>query len=282
MPAASMPDTAVTLPGEARMKVNAVPATVLTAIDESIGTITLNHGRVNPLSKQLIDDICSALQYMRSESVHVVILRAPKGAKVFSAGHDVKELPTNGRDPLTYGDPLRHAVRTIETHPAPIIAMVEGSVWGGACELVMGCDLVVAASDATFALTPAKLGIPYNLSGMLNFLKVGGIHLIKEMLFTAQPVAAGRLAAAGVINHVVPGEELESFTMTLAKRITETSPLVHRILKEELRVLANAHPLNPEAYERIQSLRREVYDSDDYQEGIRAFFEKRKPAFRGR
>jgi len=264
------------------MKVNAVPATVLTAIDESIGTITLNHGRVNPLSKQLIDDICSALQYMRSESVHVVILRAPKGAKVFSAGHDVKELPTNGRDPLTYGDPLRHAVRTIETHPAPIIAMVEGSVWGGACELVMGCDLVVAASDATFALTPAKLGIPYNLSGMLNFLKVGGIHLIKEMLFTAQPVAAGRLAAAGVINHVVPGEELESFTMTLAKRITETSPLVHRILKEELRVLANAHPLNPEAYERIQSLRREVYDSDDYQEGIRAFFEKRKPAFRGR
>lgn len=211
-----------------------------------------------------------------------VILRAAKGAKVFSAGHDVRELPTNGRDPLTYNDPLRHAVRMLELHPAPVIAMVEGAVWGGACELVMACDLVVAAAGAQFALTPAKLGVPYNLTGTMNFLKVAGIHLVKEMLFTAQPVPAERLAATGVINYVVPLEQLESFTLELATHITETSPLVHRILKEEVRVLANAHPLNPEAYERIQSLRREVYDSSDYQEGIRAFFEKRKPVFRGK
>lgn len=264
------------------MQVDQSLATVSTTTEDLIGTITLNHGKVNPLSKQLIDDICVALERMKSESVQVVILRAPKGAKVFSAGHDVGELPTNGRDPLTYNDPLRQVVRTIEAHPAPIIAMVEGSVWGGACELVMGCDLVIATTEATFALTPAKLGIPYNLVGMLNFLKVAGMHLIKEMLFTAQPVSAARLAAAGVINHVVSSEELESFTLMLARRMTETSPLVHRILKEELRVLANAHPLNPEAYERIQSLRREVYDSNDYQEGIQAFFEKRKPVFQGK
>lgn len=257
-------------------------ATVISKTEDSIGTILLNHGKVNILSRQLIEDICAALEQMKSDSLQVVILRAAKGAKVFSAGHDVRELPTNGRDPLTYNDPLRHVVRTIESHPAPIIAMVEGSVWGGACELVMGCDLVIAASDATFALTPARLGIPYNLSGTLNFLKVAGMHIIKEMLFTAEPISAERLAAAGVINHVVPRQELETFTMNLARRITETSPLVHRILKEELRVLGNAHPLTPEAYERIQSFRREVYDSSDYQEGIRAFFEKRKPVFRGK
>lgn len=257
-------------------------STALTQINGPIGTITLNHGKVNTLSRALIEDICAALQRMEAEGVQVVILRAAKGVKVFSAGHDVRELPTNGRDPLTYSDPLRHVIRTIEAHPAPIIAMVEGSVWGGACELVMGCDLVVAADDASFALTPARLGIPYNLSGTLNFLKVAGMHLIKEMLFTAAPMTASRLAAAGVINHVVPREQLEGFTMEVARRITETSPLVHRILKEELRVLGNAHPLNPEAYERIQSLRREVYDSSDYQEGIKAFLEKRKPAFRGK
>jgi methylmalonyl-CoA decarboxylase len=257
-------------------------ATVLITSENSIGTITLNQGKVNTLNRQLIEDICAGLEQMKSESAQVVILRAAKGVKVFSAGHDVRELPTNGRDPLTYNDPLRHAVRTIENHPAPIIAMVEGSVWGGACELVMACDLVVAASDSTFALTPARLGVPYNLSGTLNFLKVAGMHLVKEMLFTAQPVAAGRLGTVGVINQVVPREQLEAVTMELAKRITETSPLVHRILKEEMRVLSNAHPLNPEAYERIQSLRREVYDSDDYQEGIKAFLEKRRPAFQGK
>lgn len=258
------------------------PASVLTKIDGSLGTVTLNHGKVNALSKRLIDDVCAALEQMRSESVQVVILRAGSGAKVFSAGHDVRELPTNGRDPLTYNDPLRQVVRSIENHPTPVIAMVEGSVWGGACELVMSCDLIVAAHNATFALTPARLGIPYNLSGTLNFLKVAGMHLVKEMVFTAQPVAAERLASSGVINHVIAVEQLESFTLALARRIVETSPLVHRIVKEELRVLAEAHPLNPEAYERIQSLRREVYDSSDYQEGIQAFLEKRKPVFQGK
>lgn len=256
--------------------------TILISQLEGIGIITLNHGKVNALSRQLIDDLCAALGQMTADSMQVVILRAAKDVKVFSAGHDVRELPTNGRDPLTYNDPLRHAVRTIEQHPAPIIAMVEGQVWGGACELVMACDLVVGCSGCHFALTPAKLGVPYNLSGTMNFLKVAGIHLVKEMLFTAHPVPAERLAATGVINYVVPPEELESFTVDLARRIAQTSPLVNRILKEEVRVLANAHPLNPESYERIQALRREVYDSSDYQEGIRAFFEKRKPEFRGK
>jgi methylmalonyl-CoA decarboxylase len=255
---------------------------VHTAVEDAVGTIVLSHGKVNALSRQLIADICSALEVMRLQSARVVIIRAVPGAKVFSAGHDVKELPTNGRDPLTYNDPLRQVVRMIETHPVPIIAMVEGSVWGGACELVMSCDLIVAGQDSTFAITPAKIGVPYNLSGTLNFMKVADMHFMKEMLFTARPVLADRLAACGVINHVVPREELESFTLDLARQITRTSPLVHRILKEELRVLAGAHPLNPEAYERIQSLRREVYDSSDYQEGIKAFLEKREPVFQGK
>lgn len=254
---------------------------VATAITGHIATITMNHRRVNPLSTSLLNEISAAFDQLQQLDIRVVILRASKGVRVFSAGHDVTELPTNGRDPLTYNDPLRQLVRKIETLPQPVIAMIEGTVWGGACELVFGCDLIIAAQDSTFAITPAKLGVPYNLYGTLNLVKVAGIHLLKEMLFAAQPVSVSRLLASGVINRVAPAEELEALTMGLAEQIAQSSPLVVRVLKEEMRVLANAHPLNPETYERLQALRREVYDSNDYREGITAFLEKRSPNFKG-
>jgi methylmalonyl-CoA decarboxylase len=254
---------------------------VLVDVRDSVAWLTLNSPPVNALSVALIDDLTGALAAQQPPDIRAVVIRAARGARVFSAGHDVRELPTNGRDPLTYNDPLRQVVRKIEAHPVPVIAMVEGTVWGGACELVLSCDLVVAATDATFAITPARLGVPYNMSGMLNFIKVAGMHFVKEMLFTARPVTAGRMADNGVVNAVVPAEDLEATAADLAAAIASSSPLVIRIMKEELRVLGNAHPMTPEAFERIQSLRREVYDSDDYQEGIRAFLEKRGPVFRG-
>lgn len=257
-------------------------STVIVEVSGAVGTITLNRPKVNALSGELMEAIISALDQMKAQNLRVVILRAKSGVKVFSAGHEVSELPTNGRDPLTYNDPLRQLVRAIQLHPCPVIAMIEGSVWGGACEMVMSCDLIVAAQDTTLALTPAKLGVPYNLSGIINFMRVADIPFIKEMLFTAQPVAAARLLECGAINHVVPRAELESFTHRLAIQIAENSPLVLRTLKEAFLVLTSAHPITPEAYERIQSLRREVFDSEDYQEGIHAFRERRKPNFQGR
>jgi methylmalonyl-CoA decarboxylase len=259
-----------------------IMSTVIVEAANEIGTITLNRPKVNALSAELIEEVTHALDAMKAHNLRVVILRAMPGVKVFSAGHEVTELPTNGRDPLTYNDPLRAVIREIQHHPCPVVAMIEGSVWGGACEMVMSCDLIVCGEDTTFAITPARLGVPYNISGILNMMKVADIPFIKEMLFTARPVSAERLMSCGVVNHLVPRNELESFTMQLARQIAECSPLVLRILKEELRVLTSAHPITPEAYERLQSLRREVYDSEDYHEGIRSFFEKRKPNFQGR
>jgi methylmalonyl-CoA decarboxylase len=256
-------------------------AKVLVEVRDSVAWLTISNPPVNALSSELIDELSGALEGLQPPDVRAVVLRSARGLPIWSAGHDVRELPRNGRDPLTYNDPLRKAVRMIEHHPAPVIAMVEGSVWGGACELVLSCDLIVAGIEATFALTPARLGVPYNLSGTLNLMKVAEMHFVKEMLFTARPIPAGRMAAYGVLNSVVPVEELERTTAELAADIASGSPLVHQIMKEELRVLANAHPMTPETHERIQSIRREVYDSDDYQEGLRAFDEKRRPVFEG-
>jgi methylmalonyl-CoA decarboxylase len=261
--------------------------TVLALVDaktsRNIGVITLNNPQKrNCLSTALIDDLCAALEEMRRQEVRVVILRAPAGSKVFSAGHDVRELPTNGRDPMTYNDPLRRVVRTIELFPAPVIAMIEGSVWGGACELVMSCDVIVSADDSTFAITPAKLGMPYNISGVQNLLTTGGVSLCKEMLFTAQPLPVKRLVDRGIVSHSVPRDQLESLTMDIADQISRNSPLVISLLKEELRLLSISHNLGPETFERVQAMRRQVYDSADYQEGIRAFLEKRSPQFQGK
>ena len=257
-------------------------AMVTAAISNNIGVITLNNPRKrNALSTELINDLCSALEEMRQQAVRVVVLRAPAGSTVFSSGHDVRELPTNGRDPMTYDDPLRRVIRKIELFPMPVVAMIEGSVWGGACELVMSCDLIVAADDSTFAITPAKLGMPYNISGVQNFLTTGGMPLCKEMLFTAQPLPVKRLVDRGIVSHAVPKAELESVTIAIAVQISKNSPLAMGLLKEELRLLSISHNLGPETFERVQAMRRQVYDSADYQEGIRAFLEKRPPSFQG-
>ena len=256
---------------------------VETKISDSIGWITLNNPRkLNALSMKLINDLCAALEGLQQLEARVVILRAPEGSKVFSAGHDIQELPTNGRDPLTYDDPLRLVVRTIERFPAPVIAMVEGSVWGGACELVMSCDLITAGDDTTFAITTSKMGVPYNISGIQNFLKAGGMPLCKEMLFTSAPLPAVRLLERGIVSRAVPREQLESETLSIAEQIARNSPLVISLLKEEIRLLTAAHNLGPETYERVQAMRREVYDSEDYREGIQSFFEKRIPQFHGK
>jgi methylmalonyl-CoA decarboxylase len=255
---------------------------VVTDIRDSIGTITLAHApKRNALSAALIEELIAALTEFRTRKVRVVILRAEKGAKVWSAGHDVAELPQSDGDPLGWDDPLRRLIREANDFPVPIIAMVEGGVWGGACELAMVCDIVVAAEGATFAFTPAKLGVPYNLAGLQTFMQAIPIHVVKEMAFAGEPMGAERAERLGIINHVLPAEELEGFTYTLAEHISQNSPLSIAVMKEGINSLANAHHLTPETFERIQELRARVYCSQDYREGIRAFIEKRKPNFTG-
>jgi len=255
---------------------------ILSQLDGFVGTITMNHPEHrNALSDQMISEMFDAFEDMRERKARVIVLRAHEGAKVWSAGHDVRELPMPGRDPLGYDDPLVRILREIQHLPMPVIAMIDSSVWGGACDVALTCDILIGTPKAQFTMTPAKIGVPYNPSGLLRFMNILGINTAKEMFFSAQPIPAERAKQVGILNHLVPSDELEAFTSDMAEKISRNSPLSIAAMKESFRLLGNASPLPPNMFERIQGLRRKVYDSRDYKEGIQSFLEKRPPVFKG-
>ncbi|HBA87049.1 MAG TPA: methylmalonyl-CoA decarboxylase, partial [Geobacter sp.] len=249
---------------------------ITTQLQDNIGTITFNNPEHrNVLSSALISEMLQSIGALQKGRMRVLVIRAQKGAKVWSAGHDVHELPLPGRDPLAYNDPLVTVLRSIQSLPIPVIAMIEGSVWGGACDLALSCDILIGCHSAAFCMTPAKIGVPYNVSGILHFINIMGVNIAKEMFFTAEPLSAEQASKAGLLNHLVDDDKLEEFTYSMAGKITRNSPLSIGVIKEQIRLLASAHPLSPLTFERVQGLRRTVYDSKDYAEGIKAFLEKR-------
>ncbi|MGH7815438.1 MAG: methylmalonyl-CoA decarboxylase [Candidatus Binataceae bacterium] len=253
---------------------------ITTAFDDRIGTVAFdNYAKRNALSAALIAEAIAAFDRFKTDGARVVVIRAAGNGEVWSAGHAVDELPAADTDPLPYGDPLEQLLRAVKSFPAPAIAMVHGSVWGGACDLVMACDLVVADETSRFAITPAKLGLPYNIDGFLNFMSRLPLAIVKEMFFTAEPISAARAERAGLVNQIVPNAELEAFTYAMARKIATRSPAAIAAFKKAIRALSEAVALNPETYEYLQGLRRDVYRGHDYREGIEAFMGKRAPKF---
>lgn len=250
------------------------------SLTDNIATIAFdNYAKRNALSHQLIGDIIAALEGLLPNNVRAVILRGTGMEKVWSAGHAVDELPRANIDPLPYDEPLEQLFRAVKSFPAPVIAMVHGSVWGGACDLIMNCDLVVADNSATFAITPAKLGVPYNAVGFLNFMSRLPLAVVKEMFFTADPISAQRAYDLGLINKLVTSEDLEEETRAMAATIATRSGKAIAAYKEAIRMLSEAVSINPHTYEYLHGLRRQVYFGAEYKEGITAFLEKRAPKF---
>jgi methylmalonyl-CoA decarboxylase len=255
---------------------------VQTDVVGRVGIITLgDRDKRNAIGAEMASRVIAALENLCARQVRAIVLRAAPGMDVWSAGHDIGELPPGGRDPLGYNDSLEELIRAIRTFPAPVVAMVHGTVWGGALDLVLSCDLAVADETASFAITPANLGVPYNITGLLHFQGRLPINVIKEMFFTAAPIDARKAREWLLINHLVPWDRLETFTLELAATMATKSPLAIAVIKEQLRVLSDYQPIAAQVYERVQGLRRQAYDSSDYLEGLEAFAQKRQPIFRG-
>jgi methylmalonyl-CoA decarboxylase len=247
---------------------------------DHIGVIAFdNYAKRNALSRDLIAETLAALCHLEKQGARVVILRAMPDQHVWSSGHSIDELPKANVDPLPYDDPLEQLLRAVKGFPAPVIAMVHGTVWGGACDLIMACDIVVADETSSFAITPAKIGLPYNSVGILNFMSRLPLSVVKEMFFTAEPIGAERAERVGIVNRLTSAADLKNATMGLARTIASRSPAANAAFKAATRALSGAVAINPDTYEYLQGLRRNVYFGPDYREGICAFLEKRPARF---
>jgi methylmalonyl-CoA decarboxylase len=250
----------------------------------SVHEVTMaNTARRNAMGMALLDELTEALAAAEDSGCRAMIVRAEPGATTWSAGYDIAELPTDGSDPLTWTNPLEAFLHALRQAPFPVIAAVEGGVWGGACEFVLTCDLIVAVRTATFAITPARLGVPYNTAGVAHLISALPLNIAKEMFFTAEPISAEAAAGFGVVSRLAADtHEMTTIATELGRRIASLAPLAIRAIKGEMTALTDARSLTSDDFERLTALRRAAWTSADYQEGISAFKERRSPRFTGR
>ncbi|MFU5003723.1 methylmalonyl-CoA decarboxylase [Pseudomonas paraeruginosa] len=239
-----------------------------------------NSARRNALSVKLLSLFEQRLAALAAERIPVVIIGSEPGQSVWSAGHDIHEL-SHDRDPIAYDKPLERVLRSIRTYPGVVIAVVGGSAWGGAVDLAMTCDMIVADQNACFSMTPANIGLPYSTSGLLRFFNNLPIHLLKEMFFTASKLDAIRAAQFGVVNKLVDTEHLESAAIEIALKVASKAPLAVQSVKEQLRMLEDMQPVPVHVMERIVELRKQACEGRDLAEGLTAFAERRPPQFTG-
>ncbi len=250
---------------------------------ESDGPVTTirmqDPGRRNALSAAMLDGLIAAFDALPAGTRAVVLGAGPED-RVWCAGFDIGALAP-GVDALAPDGILHALFARLEACPAPVIGMLHGSAWGGGTDLALRCDMLIGDPSCSLAFTPARLGLPYDMPGLLNATLRAGPGLAAEMFATGEPVGAERALQAGLLNHLVPETGLEGFTLSLAGRIAKNAPLSVRSAVRHIRAIATGLALPPELRDTLNQERRTALASADYAEGLTAFAAKRAPVFTG-
>ena len=244
---------------------------VKSTIKDRICFVEMQNGEhFNCLSADMCRELVDAMGKAYKKECVGIVLKAQCYKGVWSAGHDIRELPQTGEDPLAYDVPMERLLRCVQDTPIPVIACVSGTVWGGACDLCLSCDMIVSADTATFAITPAKIGIPYNASGIMHFINQLGINKAREMFFLATPITAQDALNVGLINRIAPPEDLDKvLEEQFLAPLRRNSILSISAIKRQFRALSKAADVMPsETFERINAYRTRVYKGADYLEEI--------------
>jgi enoyl-CoA hydratase/carnithine racemase len=257
----------------------AAPPALVVERDGSVTRLTLNRPeRRNALSHGLLADLEAALAGVATDPAARVVVLAGKGP-AFCAGHDLGEMV--GRPGEEYRELFSLCSRVmlrLRRLPQPVIARVHGVATAAGCQLVAACDLAVAADGATFATPGVKIGL-FCTTPMVPLVRAVPAKAAMEMLLTGAPISARRAYELGLVNRVVPPEELDAAVGGFVDAILATSPLVVRLGKAAFyEQLALAED---EAYERAVDVMTDNALRHDAQEGMSAFLQKRRPQWTG-
>ena len=252
---------------------------LLVGIQPPAARITLNRPeKRNALSLALMEELISALEEVgAAPEVRAIVIEGAGPA--FSAGHDLGEMV--GRDAEFYDrlfDVCTVLMETIHRVPQPVIAKVHGIATAAGCQLVAACDLAVAAEATRFATPGVKIGL-FCSTPMVPLSRAVGRKRALELLLTGEAIDAAEARDWGLVNRVVPADQLEDAVVALVERIAASSPLTVRIGKEAFYEQVELDERG--AYELTRRVMAANAQTGDAQEGMGAFLEKRPPAWSG-
>ena len=255
---------------------------VLVTDADGIRRITVNRpDKLNALNAATLDALQAAFDAAATDDAVRVVVLTGAGPKAFVAGADIAEMadlrPTEGRDFSLRGQRL---MRSIETLPKPVVAMVNGFALGGGLELAMGCHLRIAADTAKVGQPEIGLGLIPGFGGSQRLLRLAGRAATLELCLLGAPVTAERALQLGIVNRVVPAAELEAETLKVATQLAASAPLALRATLDVVNVGGECGIEEGLQYETAQFGL--MFATDDMREGTRAFMERRKPTFTGR
>jgi enoyl-CoA hydratase len=260
---------------------------ILTEKKERVFTLIFNRpDRRNALNPPMLSQSIEIVNRVREEGeIRCLVIRGA-GDKAFSSGYDIGDIPTNLTPEETAAlktkSPFQGLLNAVLDFPYPVIGMLNGHALGAGCDLAMCCDIRIAAEAALLGIPPAKLGIIYQPDGILRMINIAGLANAKELFFTGRSYKAPKAKEMGLVNYVLPLDQLASFTYEMAREISENAPLSLKGMKLIFRKCLDHQRLDPEDAKEIENLRGQAFNSEDIKEGQRAFKEKRKPFFQGR